>query len=248
MLMIKKYLKQKIFRVLSPYGFSVDGVKPAGYIGKQDKQYKAQGYKNLREYFCAQWNADVQSRCDHYVQSLLSHRLKGNEKLVEIGAGVGFITQSIFQQFPKAKLYSFEFDQFLAQYLNEEFKQFDFISMPSDGKSLKGIANRSTDCVLAFGVFTYINLSNIMQYIEEVTRVTKKGGIFFFDIFDTDVASNGLVESFEIHTSTLDNRPYISGNLLNKVLQKRGFVKVDSLQEQDVSYASHKFVYEKVED
>lgn len=244
---IKRKVKHIIFKLLQPYGFSVDGVKPAGYLSKEDRSYREKGFKNLRSYFENKWGSTVQERCDSYVDKFFAGRLSGKETVLEIGAGVGFVTKSILERFPSLIFYSFELDGYLARYLEEDFKEYNFSSISCNGKDLSGASDDSTDVAIAFGVFTYLNFSNIVKYIDEVERVTKKGSYFFFDIFDTDSNSSSMVSAFEYHSENGDNRPYISGKLLEKLLLKKGFKMLESFQESiDEEYFSNKFLYEKV--
>jgi len=240
---VRKKIKQVIFNVLQPYGFSVDGIKPAGYISKDDLNYKSKGFNDLRSYFADKWQSDVQQRCIYYVDRFFKNRLLGKEKVVEIGTGVGFVTKNILEYFPNLEFYSFELDNYLSKYLKEDFKNHNFKSVNSNGKDLTGISDKSIDVAIAFGVFTYINFSNIVKYLDEIDRVTKKGSLLFFDIFDIDSNSDVTVSCFEYYGKNGENRPFLSGKLLEKLLLKKNFKMVDNFQEDFEN--SNKFLYEK---
>jgi len=244
MKVIKRKIKQFLFHALQPYGFSVDGIKGAGYISKEDRHFKKFGFDDLRSYFEHKWQSNVQERCQQYVAHFFAPRLKGTEKFVEIGTGVGFVTKCLFDHFPNICVYSFELDKFLENYLNHEFKNFNFHTMPCDGKSLQSMQTNSAQGVVAFGVFTYLNFSNIVHYLDEIARVCQSGAWLLFDIFDTDLQSDELVSNFEYHARKNDNRPFISGTLLQKILKKLNFELIEIYQDKTGFYST-KFLYQK---
>lgn len=249
---IKKKIKNIIAKILQPRGFTVDGIKPAGsYISKHELNYKEKGFANLREFYENKWNVKVQDKCQQYVDIFFKKRLSGQETVLEIGTGIGFITDVLFMKFPRLKYISFELDKNLQNYLDQEYKNYNFISHECIGNNLYKVEDDSVDLIIAFGIFTYVNFSNMIQYLYEADRVCKKNGLLFFDIFDTDSITNPLCQVFEEYSFRGDNRPFISANLLKKILEKRGFILIDSFQEKGIEgknlqYYSHKLLFQKI--
>lgn len=246
---IKARIKKRLIRLLQPYGFTVDGIKPPGsYLSPQELNYQAKGFANLREYFQHKWNSNVQERCNYYVKRFFKPRLLGQERVVEIGTGAGFFTHSLLSEFPHLHYFSYELDKNLQHYLDKEFHAYHFTSMECVGNDLNAIKSHSVDVVVGFGIFTYVSFSNLMQYLCECSRVCKNNGLLFFDIFDTDHLCDPLLAMFEDYSLKGNNRPFISGKLLTQILAKKGFSLVDSYQEErdnPQQYYSQKMLFQK---
>lgn len=247
--MLKNYLKKSLTPYLYRLGFSHNGIKPPGYLSKEDLDYRKKGFNSLREYFQTKWKLDVDSLCRHYVTCFFKPYLTGRETVLEIGTGVGFMTHAMLEAFPNLQYYSAELDPILCAQLEAEFSQYAFQSIPCEGNHLSTLNNHQVDVVITYGVFTYLSYSTLVQYLYEVKRVLKPDGYFFFDLFDTDKSCANFMDMFLQYSHMGDNRPFLSGAFFEKILNYMGFKQIDQLQEperEDKNLFSNKFLYQKI--
>ena len=121
------------------------------------------------------------------IQDLTGYSPQSNHQVVEIGCGVGRLTRIIS---PRVK-YVYAFD--ISEQMIEMAKQ---RHLPNVGffrtdTNLGVVPDATVDLALAYCVFQHLPSSEVLHnYINEMQRVTKKGGIVAFTLTPRAIADN----------------------------------------------------------
>lgn len=140
---------------------------------------------------------------DRWIKAVhLLKRLKIAKEMVglEIGSGCGFMSKPIgsFIQRLHCVDISQSFIDFSRKYTEEEK---NVIFHKINDCSLGIFQEEEFDLVYSFSVFIHLNVYEIHWYFEEVYRVLKKGGFFYFDFMDSDQV--GLREEIKFQEMSL---------------------------------------------
>ena len=111
----------------------------------------------------------------------------------EIGTGSGkFLEKTIACCRPK-RYESYEPDREWSDWLQREY---DIISQPADGYSLRHTSAGSVDLVHAHGVFVYLPFLTTYRYFREIARVAAHRAYVVFDIISEDCMDEATVNEW----------------------------------------------------
>lgn len=127
---------------------------------------------------------------DRIIRQMRQHGLlqENMQNIVEIGAGTGRYTEKALEAQPECyEIYETARDW--AESLQRRFAgpQSPVVLQPADGFSLRHTATGSCDLIHAHAVFVYLQFTNFVQYLMEMSRICKIGGKACFDVlYDSD--------------------------------------------------------------
>ena len=101
--------------------------------------------------------------------------------IVEIGPGSGRFLHHTVSAFKPARYEIYEPATEWSCWLDQEYAE--VTAHCADGRSLAATNDGACDLVVAHGVFVYLKMLSTLEYIFEIGRVLKPGGIAIFDVF-----------------------------------------------------------------
>lgn len=107
-------------------------------------------------------------------------------RVCEIGAGTGMYLEKVLEKCHPEEYEVYETDPGWSRYLREKYAATPGVSLRvhcADGLSLKDTTSRNCDLVHAHGVFVYLPLLQVLDYLREASRVCGSGGHVVFDCF-----------------------------------------------------------------
>lgn len=155
---------------------------------------------------------------------------------MEIGTGAGLIAARVLKARSDVEYLSFEPERYLQRHLEKYLGTDRFKSMQSSGVDLRGVGSGSVDAVMIYGVFTVVETVAIFKYLQEASRVLKKGGVLMFDIFDTDRSDAPLFALIQKQVVRMQSRPFLSGVFMAGYLRELGFVKREPVPNDHTPY------------
>jgi cyclopropane fatty-acyl-phospholipid synthase-like methyltransferase len=106
-----------------------------------------------------------------------------NPTVCEIGAGTGRYMGIVIKKCNPKRYVSYEISADWSEWLEKEY---DIISLESDGFSLKSTDENSIDLIHSHGVFVYLPFFDSLRYFKEIDRVARKNTIIVFDCITED--------------------------------------------------------------
>ena len=143
-------------------------------------------------------------------------------QIVEIGTGIGLLTEQVVRHLPTCRIYSYEPNRELEEYLSKRFWG-HLLSMPCDGSTVAGLRAQSVDMAVAYGVFVYVDEFLLYTYLRSLFECLKPHACVVFDIFDTDQQSKELLEHFSVFAERRDPRRYLSGAFCRFIAESLGY-------------------------
>lgn len=110
-----------------------------------------------------------------------------NPTVCEIGAGTGRYMEKVIEKCNPERYESYETAQDWSDWLE---KNYNIISLETDGHSLKNTKDKSIDIIHSHGVFVYLPFFDSLQYFKEIDRVTSTNSYIIFDCITEDCLDN----------------------------------------------------------
>jgi Methyltransferase domain len=111
----------------------------------------------------------------------------------EIGTGSGKFLEKTIAHCRPNRYESYEPDREWSDWLEREY---DIISQPTDGYSLRHTSAGSVDLVHAHGVFVYLPFLTTYRYFREIARVAARGAYVVFNIISEDCMDEATVSEW----------------------------------------------------
>ncbi len=199
---IRHSIGQRLAATLAPMGYMVKGgtqdllpllinplLKPFNvrvvrrrngtrYIDcRQIVKHAAASGLSVIEFLTQLWNEE--GVIQNLINQLAVHVPFANcRRITEIGPGTGRYLEPIMRHC-RPELYEiYETDKEWARYLAQRDQ---ILVQPADGKSLAETPSSSRDLVHAHYVMVYIPITTTFSYLEEMCRITDRGGFVLFD-------------------------------------------------------------------
>lgn len=159
-----------------------------------------------------------------------NHIETNNGEVMEIGAGSGG-SMSYYSKDIDIKLTAVEPNQHFRQYLEKNLKKYDNIQLKNYienvGEDLKDIPSNSITCIVI--TIVLCSVENQMKVLEEIQRVLKPGGKYFF--IEHVIAEKGTsIYQFQKRVSKFWNCCFDGCNLdrdTGTFIKKAGFSEVE---------------------
>ncbi len=113
----------------------------------------------------------------------------------------------------------------------------------ADGRSLSATKDGTCDLVVAHGVFVYLKMLSTLEYIVEIGRVLKPGGVAIFDVFTEKAFDVGLVRSW---LETAERFPVVvPESLMLDICGQQGLKLIKTFRRRLGEGESQYFAFEK---
>ncbi len=106
-----------------------------------------------------------------------------NSNVCEIGAGTGRYMEKVIDKCNPARYESYETASDWAEWLE---KNYNIISLETDGYSLRNTKDKSINIIHSHGVFVYLPFFDSLRYFNEIDRVTDIDSYIVFDCITED--------------------------------------------------------------
>ncbi|MCA9034581.1 MAG: class I SAM-dependent methyltransferase [Planctomycetaceae bacterium] len=118
-------------------------------------------------------------------QMKLANAFSGVNNILEIGSGTGMYLDSAVKECSPSRYEVYETNPGWCGFLKNHTKSLraKVVIHAADGYSLKDTPSESIDLAHAHGVFVYTSVLTSVQYMHELGRVTRPGGIIVFDCY-----------------------------------------------------------------
>lgn len=121
------------------------------------------------------------------IDRIFSHLIGASSfplSILEIGPGTARYTDKVLKKYPNCKYEIYETALDWADYIKKTYaKSADFTIQKANGKNLSATPDEVCDVSHAHAVFVYLPHCITLSYLDEMVRVTKKGGLIAFDLF-----------------------------------------------------------------
>jgi phospholipid N-methyltransferase len=155
-----------------------------GYISAKETVKSAQNRGlSICDYVEKMWNqvGETQKVIDNMEK--FGAFQNANQTVCEIGAGTGRYMEKVITICAPKRYESYETASDWAEWLEKEY---EIISLESDGFSLKSTVENSIDLIHSHGVFVYLPFFDSLRYFKEIDRVASKNAIIVFDCITED--------------------------------------------------------------
>ncbi|MEX0875974.1 MAG: class I SAM-dependent methyltransferase [Phycisphaerales bacterium] len=131
-------------------------------------------------------------------------KITGDDVVVDIGSGCGFVTRAACQIAKEVHCVdiSQEFLDFtkveLGEFENTRFHKIGYGKFPD-------IADGTADKVFSTAVFIHFYYYDFLFNLIEVNRILKKGGLFYTEIVDSDVLKLATMRAIKTHVASYKN-------------------------------------------
>ena len=160
------------------------------------------------------------------VRTFLTPRFANRSVILEIGPGAGRWTEYLLQNCDS--LIGLDISEASVRECSRRFRDFKQAKFEvGNGDNLSSIASASIDGVWSFDVFVHINKEQFAQYVSEIARVLKPGGIGLIH----HGSSGGIHGGWRSDVKTVDVRHFVEGNGMLVEQQIQGWE--DSGQQYD---------------
>ncbi len=155
-----------------------------GYISAKDTVKSAQEEGlSVCDYVEKIWNQVGETRKVIDSMEKLGVFEKINPTVCEIGAGTGRYMEKVIERCNPKRYESYETASDWAKWLE---KNYNVISLETDGHSLKKTKDNSIDIIHSHGVFVYLPFFDSLRYFKEIDRVTSANSYIVFDCITED--------------------------------------------------------------
>jgi phospholipid N-methyltransferase len=107
---------------------------------------------------------------------------KDCKDVCEIGPGTARYLEKTLEETHCSRYEFYELAEDWASWIESTYGS-RVVRQPTDGYTLANTVDRSCDLITSHGVFTYIPMLHVLEYIKECARVTRNGGYVVFDCF-----------------------------------------------------------------
>ena len=104
-----------------------------------------------------------------------------NWRVLDLGCGSGRLASALHQRYPNLRYTGIDVIRPLLEYAKSKAPNYRFILNRSLSLPMK---DETTDCVLAFSLFTHLMQAETYQYLEEAYRVLAPGGVLCFSFVE----------------------------------------------------------------
>lgn len=112
--------------------------------------------------------------------------LQAPKTVVELGPGAGQFLERVLQVATPVRYEFYETDPGWKRYLMQKYGHLgacELVPHHADGVSMSATRSESVDLVHAHAVFVYLPFLQVLEYLREAVRVTRRGASILFDCF-----------------------------------------------------------------
>ena len=166
--------------------------------------------------------AALQKEVARELSELIDAKVKNATKILDVGIGTGFLTEQIKQMFVKSDIYGLDLAFGMTEYVKERTENIRLVQ--ADAENLP-FSREAFDLVVSN--LTYQWVENLELAFEDVSRVLKNRGKFYFTCFGKRTLQE-LRDSFcHLGLTAIDGTNLPSYKLIERCLRKTNFKNVE---------------------
>jgi SAM-dependent methyltransferase len=140
--------------------------------------------------------------------------------VLDFGCGVGRVLRWLPGLMPDARLAGAEIDEAAIAWLRDHYPEVEIAAITNHGLPPLSFADGRFDLVLAYSVFTHLDVSYQDAWLEELKRVVRRGGLLLLSISGPRMLDHTLVKSN--HPNLADLRARVETFTSDGILHWRG--------------------------